>query len=351
MAELTKRIDEFDVVLTGPYLAGLTYDVSQTFPEKTLLAGCFHDEAVMRLKIWQRAYRKVGGILYHSAAEKTFAERAIGLNHPRSTVIGTWLDLDRQGDAERGRTLAGTTAYVVYCGRYSPQKNLPLLLDWFREFNQKYPGKLTLVLAGKGSIPIPTETWCSDLGFVDDQAKADLLAGARAVVHLSIHESLSLVALEAWANATPVIAHQNCAVLADLLEASGGGITVGDRTSFERAILNLLERPQHWQALGQNARAFVAEQFGSRARFTEQLLDAVFGLSTPLVENMQQRGRERAARHTLACWRDTFGRVIEDTLDAAPVPAQELWRMESASTSGLGVRRSRNCFHPRSSAQ
>ncbi|HEV8059019.1 MAG TPA: glycosyltransferase, partial [Gemmataceae bacterium] len=274
MAELAKRIDEFDVVLTGPYLAGLTYDVCRIFPEKTLLAGCFHDEAVMRLKIWQKVYRQVGGILYHSVAEKKFAERAIGLNHPRSAVIGTWLDLDRRGNPVRGHELAGSTSYVVYCGRYSPQKNLPLLLDWFRGFNQRYPGKLSLVLAGQGSVSIPTESWCRDLGFVDDQAKADLLAGARAVVHLSVHESLSLVALEAWANGTPVIAHQGCAVLADLIKASGGGTTVGENGSFERALLDLLERPQHWQAVGQNARAYVVEQYGSRARFTERLLDA-----------------------------------------------------------------------------
>ena len=46
MAELGRRIDEFDAIVVGPYLAGLTYDVAQAFPEKTLLAGCFHDEPI-----------------------------------------------------------------------------------------------------------------------------------------------------------------------------------------------------------------------------------------------------------------------------------------------------------------
>ena len=104
MAELTRRIAEFDAVLVGPYLAGLTFDVCRAFPDKTILAPCFHDEAIARMAVWQKAYRLVGGILYHSEVEKAFAENALGLNHPRSTVLGAWLDPARKGDAGRGRT-------------------------------------------------------------------------------------------------------------------------------------------------------------------------------------------------------------------------------------------------------
>ena len=327
MAELTRRIDEFDAVLTGPYLAGLTYDVSGAFPEKTLLAGCFHDEAVVRMKLWRQAYRQVGGILYHSAAEKAFAERSLGLNHPRSAVVGTWLEMDRAGDAVRGQTLAGSKDYVLYCGRFSPQKNLPLLLDWFRAFQVQNPSRLSLVLAGQGSVTIPSESWCRNLGFIDDQAKDDLLAGARAVVHLSVNESLSLVALEAWANGTPVIAHRDCRVLVDLVQQSGGGVTVADSDSFERALVDLFDRPDYWREQGQRARQFVAAEFGSRARFTEKLLDTVFSLSTPLAEIMKERGRRHALSHSLASWRDAFGRALEETLDAEPAPMREAWQV------------------------
>ena len=327
MAELTQRINDFDVVLTGPYLAGLTYDVCRAFPGKTLLAGCFHEEAVARLKIWQQAYRQVGGILYHSASEKAFAERSLGLNHPRSAVVGTWLEMDRKGVAERGRALAGSDSYVLYCGRFSPQKNLPLLLEWFREFKLRNPERLVLVLVGQGSVTIPAEPWCRNLGFVDDQSKSDLLAGAGAVVHLSVNESLSLVALEAWVNGTPLIAHRDCLVLTDLNQQSGGGATVANSESFERTLLDLLERPAYWQELGQGARHFVGAEFGSRAQFTEKLLDAVFSLSTPLAEIMRERGRQRAVSHSLASWRDAFGRALEEMLDCEPTPLREAWQV------------------------
>jgi glycosyltransferase involved in cell wall biosynthesis len=324
---LKARIGEFDAIVTGPYLAGLTYEICLAFPEKTLLVPCLHDEAAARLQIWRRAYRAVGGILYHSATEKSFAEENLGLNHPRSTVIGTWLNTSSRGDAQRGQALAGSPAYVVYCGRYSPQKNVPLLLDWFRQFQERHPGKLSLVFIGQGSVSIPQSSWCRNFGFVDDQTRADLLAGARALVHLSVNESLSLVALEAWAGGTPVIAHQKCAVLDELVDLSGGGVTVDDHASFERALLDLLARPAHWQALGENGKAYVAQHFVSKGRYTDQLLEAIFSLSLPLGEIMKVRGRKRAADHTQEAWRARFGRAIEEVLDAPAQVVQEHWRL------------------------
>jgi glycosyltransferase involved in cell wall biosynthesis len=334
---LRARLDEFDAIVTGPYLAGLTYDIALAASEKTLLVPCLHDEAVARLKIWQRAYRTVGGFLYHSESEKAFAEERLGLNHPRSTVVGACLDSKHQGNASRGQALAGTPEYVVYCGRYSPQKNVPLLLDWFRQFQDRHPGRLTLILTGLGSVSIPESCWCLNLGVVEEQAKADLLAGARALVHLSVNESLSLVALEAWSAGTPVIAHENCAVLKELVGASGGGATVGDFAAFERTLLDLLDQPEHWQSLGQNARAYVTQRYASKARFTEKLLDAVATLRTPLTQVMKVRSRQRAARHSQQAWRECFGRAIEETLDAPPVRFHESWQLTTHRPAALAT--------------
>jgi hypothetical protein len=202
------------------------------------------------------------------------------------------------------------------------------LLDWFRLFQERNPGKLLLVSIGQGSVPIPNEPWCRNLGFVDDQGKSDLLSGARALVHLSVNESLSLVALEAWATGTPLIAHQDCAVLGGLIQTSGGGGVITDSDSFERTMLDLIDRPEHWNELGKSAQAFVMQAYASKAKFTERLLDAVFSLSTPLAEIMKQRGRRRAAGHTSQAWREHFGRAIEETLDAPRLVFRESWQIE-----------------------
>src|SRR5262249_96452 len=132
---LRYRRDQFDAVLVGPYLFGLTADVARAFPEKTLLVSCFHDEPLARLQVWRRTYQGVGGILYHSSEEQKLAETVLGLNHPGGTQIDIAIDVgtgDRPapdateaGDGTRNvpATRFVDRPYLVYCGRYSIQKN------------------------------------------------------------------------------------------------------------------------------------------------------------------------------------------------------------------------------------
>src|SRR5206468_3350784 len=98
-------------------------------------------------------------------------------------------------------------------------------------------------------------------------------------------------------------------------------------TAFEQTMLDLLDRPAHWQGLGESARAFVTKHYASKARFTEQLLDGVFSLAAPLAEVMQERGRERAARHSQQAWRECFGRAVDETLDSPPVRFHDSWKL------------------------
>src|SRR5260370_12192378 len=103
---------------------------------------------------------------------------------------------------------------MAYCGRYSEQKNVPLLLEYARRYQALHPDRFTFAFLGQGEVPIPREGWARDLGFVDEATKLDVLAGAAALVQLSTYESLSLVALEAWTQGTPAIANRHCRVLA-----------------------------------------------------------------------------------------------------------------------------------------
>ena len=63
-------------------------------------------------------------------------------------------------------------------------------------------------------------------GYVGDSERWDILRGALALVNPSVYESLSLVLLEAWTVARPVIVHQRCDVTAEHVRASDGGIAV-----------------------------------------------------------------------------------------------------------------------------
>ena len=139
---------------------GLTADVASEFPRKTLLVPCFHDEALSRLTIWPQRYGNVGGILYHSAQEQSLAQQVLGVNHPNAWEIGTCVAIpDEPPSPSSQATLP--RPFVVYCGRYSEQKNVPLLVEWARRYQAERSGGLDFVFLGQGEVKLPSEPWCA----------------------------------------------------------------------------------------------------------------------------------------------------------------------------------------------
>jgi glycosyltransferase involved in cell wall biosynthesis len=324
IAGLVKRLPEFDVVVVGPYLFGLTHDVVQVSPEKTLLVPCFHDEPSARLECWRKAYQRVGGILYHSLEEKELAERVLGLNHPAGVCLGALIDGSVEGRAEDGRKRVGLDRpYLIYCGRYSAQKNVPLLLDYARRYSQLHPDRFQFAFMGEGEVPILGKGWARDLGFVPERAKHDVLAGAAALVQLSCQESLSRVVLEAWAQGTPVLVHRASRPLAGHLDRCQGGQTLDDFGSFVKALDDLSQHPRTWQEMGQRGRSYVQSRYGQPQKFVQVLEAAMGNLSIPLAEQMRRQGLLRAADFERARWRERFGRVVEDLLESPPLPFHE----------------------------
>lgn len=321
------RGESFDAVLVGPYLTGLTFEVAREFGEKTLLAPCFHDEPLARLESLRAVYRNVGGILYHSVEEQQFAEIELGINHPRSLVCGSWIGGEDRGDPQRGRERVGGR-YVLYAGRYSPHKNLPLLLDWARRYSEERPGRFTFAFCGQGELVLPRADGLRDLGCLDRATQMDVMAGADVLVQLSRLESLSLVALEAWARAVPVLANADCAVLAGLIERGGGGQTVAAYEQFAAALDNLWQHPSRWQEMGRQGQVHVQAHYGSGENFTQRLVEAVGDLARPLAERMRERGRQTAKPHGRDAWRERFAALVEQWLDAPPRTLRERIEVE-----------------------
>ena len=65
-------------------------------------------------------------------------------------------------------------------------------------------------------LPIPKHPRIRHLGFVPDDDKFDALAAADALIMPSPYESLSIVALEAWALGKPVLANNAVSLWAGL---------------------------------------------------------------------------------------------------------------------------------------
>ena len=339
---LAARMPTFDAVVVGPYLFGLTHDVAQRFPDKTVLLPCFHDEPAARLPGLLETYRQVGAILYHSPEEQALAETTLGVNHPGAAQVGTWLNLDRTGDAAHGRALLGNDRpYLLYAGRYSPHKELPLLLKYARRYWSRHPDRFTFAFVGQGEVPIPEAPWAKNLGFVDDSTKQDLIAGAAAVVQLSRMESLSLVALQAWSAGVPVVVSAECDVLAAQVKRARGGAAVGSYEAFDQALDDLWDRRAHWQELGKQGRDYVRVRYGDRAAYVKGIEEAIRSLRLPLGERMRRKGLVRAEAQSRAGWREQFGKIVEEVVHAPPRPQRAETvvepRVESRSVAvGLG---------------
>lgn len=310
--ELARRQNEFRAILTGPYLFGLTHEVAQRCPARTLLVPCFHDEPLARLPVWPTVYGAVGGILYHSEDEQEFAETVLGVDHPGAVCVGTFLPPADAVAADLPCELP--SPYLVYCGRYSPAKNLPLLLEWMEDLHRIDPQGQHLVCMGKGDFSLPRRPWLHDLGPVDEGRKQAILAGAAALVQPSVHESLSLVVLEAWRQATPVIVHADCPVVAGMVRRAQGGWIVNDAREFRRTVQELRSAESEAWTLGANGRAFVQRHFSDPEAFADRLVAAVQDLSVPLADRMRRQGRLRARRSGADAWRAGFDRLLEEIL-------------------------------------
>ena len=146
--------------------------------------------------------------------------------------------------------------YVIYVGRIDANKGCEELFDFFIRYAAEHPNAPTLVLIGNPVLDIPSHPRIRHLGFVDDRDKFDAIAGAAALVMPSYYESLSMVALEAWALGTPVLANARCDVLVGQCLRSNAGLYYEDSAEFGAALDRLLGDAALAASLGRNGRQY-----------------------------------------------------------------------------------------------
>jgi glycosyltransferase involved in cell wall biosynthesis len=183
----------------------------------------------------------------------------------RVHVVANGVDPVRQGDAAAGRARAGGDRYVLALGTVEPRKDYPLLVAAFDELAAS-DSDVRLVVAGQDGWGAEAFTAAIErahhrdrvvrTGWIDDRARADLLAGAHVFAYPSKYEGFGLPPLEAMAAGTPVVATR-AGALPEVLGDGARLVTPGDAGDLAAAIQLVLDDETERKRLVEAGRARV----------------------------------------------------------------------------------------------
>ncbi len=248
-----------------PYLYATTIFGAAVCPQHSIIIPCLHDESYAYLDVFRQIMPQPRAMVLQGHAEHNLVERLYGpsasqLRH----VIGTGVDTDFVADAARFRRKYDLQdPFVLAVGRRDPGKNTPLLLAYWRRYVHENETNAKLVLVGPGEIGIDKELsgHVLDLGFIPLQDKYDAYAAADVLCQPSVHESFSLVIMEAWLTETPVLVHGRCDVTVEHCRRSNGGLYFTNYDEFAATIDFLLNRDTVARKMGQNGRDYVLANY------------------------------------------------------------------------------------------
>ena len=151
--------------------------------------------------------------------------------------------------------------FAIYIGRIDENKGCGELFSHFQRYAAAFPRGMDLVLVGSAIIDVPKHPRIHHLGFLDDRDKFDALAAADLLIMPSYFESLSMVALEAWALGRPVLANGRCDVLKGQCIRSNAGLYYESYEEFVEALYSLESNGPLNARLGRNGREFFKRHY------------------------------------------------------------------------------------------
>ena len=262
-----------------------------------------HDEPAIRLDIYKELFSAPAGMAFNTEVERRFLTTHFSIRAVESETIGCGVELPqaqvyqrpRDGDGEpEGETarddpdsgeappddeqppswrphLAGRGVLfkrrhrlhgplALYGGRIDPGKGCEELIEYFSTYVQD-GGEASLVLMGVKLMPLPEEPFIHFAGRLPDNERLQALEAATVVVVPSPYESLSLLALEAFAVGTPIFANARSEVLVDHCQKSNAGLYYSDRDEFVEGLRLLVSDHRLRAAMGRNGRAYVRKNY------------------------------------------------------------------------------------------
>jgi glycosyltransferase involved in cell wall biosynthesis len=200
--------------------------------------------------------------MYNSHEERAMIHAAAHNESVPGVVVGVGSEVpDRTDPVKFRRRYRINRPFAIYIGRIDENKGCTELFDYFQRYAATFPRGLDLVLVGKEVMPIPRHHRIHHLGFLSDDDKFNALAAADLLIMPSYFESLSMVALEAWALGKPVLANGRCDVLKGQCIRSNAGLYYENYQEFAETLYSLESNGPLHARLGRNGREYFKRNY------------------------------------------------------------------------------------------
>jgi len=259
---IAKHVADYDYCLFFSYRYYHAYYGARAAGSRAILVPTAERDATIGLSIFQPLFRSVRAVMYNSPEEQAMIHAVSGNQRVPGVVVGIGSDVPNSPQAARFRQKYKIRGpFAVYVGRVDQNKGCNELFEFFQGYLKDPAGKLSLILIGTSLLPVPEHPRIRHLGFLNDADKFDAMAAADLLIMPSYYESLSMVALEAWALGRPVLANGKCDVLKGQCIRSNAGLyyeTLGEFVGTLEAI-----EQNRWLSgtLGRNGRQFFRDQY------------------------------------------------------------------------------------------
>jgi glycosyltransferase involved in cell wall biosynthesis len=259
---ITRHAADYDYCLFFSYRYYHAFYGARAAGGRSILVPTAERDATIGLSIFQPMFRSVRAVMYNSPEERAMIHAVAGNQDVPGVVVGIGSDVPNNPQAARFRQKYNIRGpFAIYVGRIDSNKGCEELFEYFQGYLSDPTGKLSLILIGNSLLEVPKHPRIRHLGFLDDPDKFDAMAAADLLIMPSYYESLSMVALEAWALGRAVLANGKCDVLKGQCIRSNAGLyyeTYGEFIGTLEAI-----EQNRWLAgtLGRNGRQFFRDNY------------------------------------------------------------------------------------------
>ncbi len=251
-----------DFVLLFSYRYYHAWHGARRVADKAILVPTAERDPAIALGIFGPTFRGVRAVMYNSHEERAMIHGATGNQAVPGVVVGIGSEVPRRSEPLRFRKKHDIQKpFAIYVGRIDENKGCKELFDFFLRYAATFPRGLDLVLIGSAIMPVPDHPRIHHLGFLPDEDKFDGIAASDLLIMPSYFESLSMVALEAWAMGRPVLANGRCDVLKGQCIRSGAGLYYERYEEFAETLYSLESNGPLNARLGGNGRDYFAQHY------------------------------------------------------------------------------------------